>query len=200
MIDISKEICPECQRVERYLEIDIKRLFNKLKTYKRRKLSDREQLYICLSLLGEEPLDIAKREYFQYLEQQVKSQHPGFTEKEIQQKVNELIRAKASGIKSFITINLSMPLKELLSELDKDIDPEAARLSWAKIVYILKANGYKKEVETIQKRGQRKRIVIDYEGRILLKKVVKILEEFEQYLGDVDLTIEDIEQEDEEHE
>ncbi len=64
----------------------------------------------------------------------------------------------------------------------------------------MKANGYKKEVETIQKRGQRKRIVIDYEGIILLKKVVKILEKFEQYLGDVDLTIEDIEQEDEEHE
>lgn len=57
-------LCKECEEVKNILDIDIERLIQELGSQKGegKNLNGREQLYLCLSLLGNGPRDIAELE------------------------------------------------------------------------------------------------------------------------------------------
>lgn len=56
-------LCSDCVEVQKILDIDIERLIKELGNQKCKNLTDQEQRYLCLSLLGNEPKDIAKLDY-----------------------------------------------------------------------------------------------------------------------------------------
>jgi hypothetical protein len=56
-------LCSDCVEVQNILDIDIERLIKELGNQKGKNLTDQEQRYLCLSLLGNEPKDIAKLDY-----------------------------------------------------------------------------------------------------------------------------------------
>lgn len=215
MTILSDELCQACRDVENILEIDIRHLFQDLARLKGSELTDQEKCYLCLSLCGEEPMDIARKENHQRIERKIRSEHPDLTKEKIHDLVNKEIKGKASEVRSNLSKTINTYLIDLMEEIDgfKSKHPQecervntrntaderetkrAPRKSWAKIICFLKANGYKCVLVSTQEQPEQEIIEIDYEGRLLLKKLLQFLKESEQKYGPNFLSVEKIEQE-----
>jgi hypothetical protein len=192
----SDQLCQECIEVENLLEIDIKRLLKDLATYKRgRELTDLQKRYLCLSFLGNEPIDIARIENYQRLYVERKSENPRSTEETVNNLVEQDIRDRARDISTFLSKNINQYILGLLEKIDNSISDETPRPSWLKILCCLKANGYKKVAASSQKPSSRKRIVIESEDENNLQNIIELIKMVNQKFGNGSLSIEEIQSE-----
>ncbi|NMG20197.1 hypothetical protein [Brasilonema bromeliae] len=192
----SDQLCQECTEVENVLEIDIKRLLKDLATYKRGKeLTKQEKLYLCLSFLGNEPIDIARIENYQRLYVEQKSENPSLTEEKIHKLVEQKLRNRAHDISHYLSQSINQYILGLISTFDNSISDKNPRPSWFKIFFLLKANGYKKVAASSQKPSSLKRIVIESEDENNLQNIIELIKMVNQKFGNGSLSIEEIESE-----
>lgn len=114
-----KQICPECQKAANEFDIDIEKFLEDLGRKKRKALTEQEQRLLGLSLLGKEPIDIAK-EYNYELE----------------------------SVKTTISVSIGSYIKSLMIEdgFFKE-NATARRPSWIKIVKYAKEKYPKRNQE-----------------------------------------------------
>lgn len=177
--------CLKCQEVEDTLEIDIERLLQDLGEKKhialnlkrQTSLTDNERVYVCYLLLGYTLRDIAK-EYF-YLSD------------------NQKINKKTSILRQTLSKTINRYFKELIYEIDKNIDASKKMPSWATII-VFSIKHYKKESHLILKSSQKITIDIEipYDGNLSNKNIVRFWEMVKKNLMSLDW--EAIEQEEEE--
>lgn len=204
MTILSARLCQECRDVENILEIDIKRLLKDLAEKKGRKeggkeLTEQEKKYICLSFLGNDPIDIARIENSQRLYVQIRRENPSLTEEEIHILVEQKLRDRARDISNFLSNTVNQYILNLITNFDDSISERVPRPSWLKILRCLLANGYKKGAVFSEQPSSRKTIVINSEDEILLKKMVELVKMVNQKFGNGSLTIEYIESEGDEN-
>lgn len=197
MTTLSSELCPECRKVETNLEIDIKRLLEDLAIYKGKELTEQQKQYLCLSMLGYEPIDIAKKEKYQHYYNQRKSENKNLSEKEINELVKQDIKDRARNISNFLSESVNQYIIDLITELDDSLSFNT-RPPWLKIICLLIAKGYKKKSEPIQKPSNRKMIVIESDNETDLQKIIELIEFINQKFGHGSLKFENIESEEDE--
>lgn len=216
----SDELCQACRDVENILEINIRHLFQDLAMLKGKELTDLEKRYLCLSLCGDEPIDIARQENYQRIEREIRSNYRDLTEEEIHNLVNKRLEKKALEIRIYLSKTINFYVIMLMEKIaisksappepceipnigepvDKQKKRRAPRKSWAKIICFLKANGYKCVLVSTQEQPKQEIMEIDYKGRLLLKKLFQFLKESEQKYGLNFLSVDEIEQEGDEDE
>lgn len=184
--------------IENNLKIDAAKLIKNLAARKGRKLTKLEQYYLCRSLLGDEPVDIARSEYYKDFYSDVKKTNHNLAEKSIQKLVEEKIKIKAAIIRSNMSRTINSYISELMYEKPEKSDQcdQEKRQNWLKIVHFLIRNGYRKEIELEQEEWQNKKIlVLEAEGNLELKNIVQLLQDINQKFGSNSLTIRAISQE-----
>ncbi len=128
-------LCSYCLEVEKVLDIDIQRLLKALDQQKGRELSDQEQRYLCLSLLGNEPMDIARLDYYDMCSYGVRKDNPDLTTAELEIAVQEELKKKASqNIRPLLSKTINSYVKNLMGVTEMP--------SWSNVMYFLKQNGY----------------------------------------------------------
>ncbi len=195
------ELCPECRKVETYLEIDIKRLLKDLAKYKgkEKELTEQEKQYLCLSMVGYKPIDIAKQNYQLYYNK-IKAKNPNLSSEEIEELVRQDIKDRARNISHFLSDTVNQYITDLVSKLDVSLSCKK-RPSWLRIICLLKAKGYKKKPEPIQQPSNMKKIIIELKDETDFKKMVEFIEFMKQKFGHDALNFQTIESnEDEDNE
>ena len=143
-------MCQECREVATAYDIDLERLFKDLARMKagRRQqanhtLSEQEKKLICLSLLGRDPLAIAREEREEYLYTQYRCDNPRLTEEEIKKLVENKLKKRASDIRSFMSTTINGYIKDLINT-SNDIAAQAElrqreqrALNWLRILVFL---------------------------------------------------------------
>jgi hypothetical protein len=131
-------LCSDCVEVQKILDIDIERLIQELGIQKGDNLSDQEQRYLCLSLLGNEPKDIAKLDYYDRCRYDLQRNHPNLTAEELETAVKKELAKKAEqNIRPYLSKTINDYVKNLMGVPEKTPMP-----SWSKVMYFLKQNGY----------------------------------------------------------
>jgi hypothetical protein len=198
MKNSSDKLCQECVEVENILDIDIKRLLQDLAAKKRKELTGQEKLYLCLSLCGHEPIDIAKKENYQNFYNKRRSENKKLTEEKIHKLVDRDIKDRARDISNYMTKTINRYIIDLMKDIDASVSDEEPRKSWAKIICFLRVNGYKRNFLPSQEQTERKQIEIKYKDVMRLKNVVELLVIFLEKSGNSSLRIKEIEQEENE--
>ena len=158
-------LCSDCLEVEKVLDIDIQCLLKALGQQKGRELSDKEQRYLCLSLLGTEPMDIARLDYYDMCSYGVRTDNPALTPAELEIAVQEELKKKASqDIRPFLSKTINSFVKNLMGVTEMP--------SWSKVIYFLRQNGY----TMIDLSGEsKKRITISLGGQPSDSAIVELL-------------------------
>jgi hypothetical protein len=158
-------LCSDCLEVEKVLDIDIQRLLKALGQQKGRELSDQEQRYLCLSLLGNEPMDIARLDYYKMCSYGVITDNPALTPAQLEIAVQEELKKKASQ-------NIRPLLSKTINSFVKNLMGVTEMPSWSKVMYFLRQNGY----TMIDLSGEsKKRIKIRVGHKPSDKSIVEIL-------------------------
>ena len=199
-----EQLCTECLEVEKVLDLNLSLLFHDLARQEGNKEpTAQEKRYLCLLLAGYQPIDIARKEKEKYLisrysqDQEIFEstyQKPFISQTEY---IDNGIKNRARDIRTYISRNLAPKIKTFIANLPNVRESEETlkdKISWGRIVCILRTNGYKKQVIP------RERIELEYEGVVKLKKIFALLKKFESELGPGLLNIEAIEQQLEDNE
>ena len=198
MTTLSLE-CPECRKVEALLNIDIKRLLDDLAKYKQKELTEQQKQYLCLSMLGDEPIDIARKENYQHYYNKRKRENKDLSSQEIDELVEQDIKNRARNISNFLSETVNQYIIDLITKLDDSLSFNT-RPPWLWIICFLIDNGYKKNTPPIQKSNM-KQIVIELKDETDFKKMVEFIEFMKQKFGHNALKFQTIEsKEDEENE
>ena len=186
----SEELCPECLEVVRVLDLNLSLLFHDLTRQEGNKEpTAQEKRYLCLLLAGYQPIDIARNERENYLNSRYPRDQEPFMS--LAEYVDQGIRNRARDIRTYISRNLAPKIRTLIANFPNNQESKETltdKISWGRIVCILRTNGYKKQVIP------RKRIELEYEGVVKLRKIFTLLKKFESEFGPGSLNIEEIEQ------
>jgi len=161
-------LCSDCVEVQKILDIDIERLIKELGNQKggdNLSLSDQEQRYLCLSLLGNTPMDIAKLDYYDRCRYDLQRNHPNLTAEELKAAVKKELQKKASqNIRPYLSTTINSYVKNLMGVIEMP--------SWSGLMYFLKQNGY----TMIDLSGEsKKRITISLGGQPSDSAIVELL-------------------------
>lgn len=128
-------ICSDCVEVQTILHIDIERLIQDLGIQKGNNLADQEQRYLCLSLLGNTPMEIAQLDYYDRCRYDVRQNNPNLTAEEQEAKVKQELRRKADqNIRPYLSTTINGYVKNLIG-VEK-------MPSWSKVMYFFRQKGY----------------------------------------------------------
>lgn len=138
---------PEIIEVENSLSIDVQKLLDSLEVIKAKKLTEKEQYYLCRSLLGDEPIEIARMEYYDRFSFHFKKDNPNLSDDDIKELVEKRIKIKAAHIRSSMSITINSYVSELMyAEEESEQWNRDKRPNWLKVVCFLRNKGYKKSV------------------------------------------------------
>ena len=158
-------LCSDCVDAQNILDIDIERLIQELSQEKNYdNLSDQEQRYLCLSLLGKTPKDIAELDYSDRCRYELQQDNPDLTAEELEAAVKKQLQTKASqNIRHYLSNTINSYVKNLMGVENMP--------SWSGVMYYLKKNGYTR----VDLSGESKKIKIILGDKPSDKAIVELL-------------------------
>lgn len=133
-------LCSECVEVKNVLDIDIERMIQELSKHKGRgkELTDQEKRYLCLSLLGYEPRDIARLDFYDRFSYDLNCKNPDWTSEKLDAAIAKEIREIASqNIRPYLSRTINSYVKSwMVCEKNENMP------SWSKVMYFLRQKGY----------------------------------------------------------
>ena len=125
-------MCQECQELATNYNLNLNLLFGDLARAKGLPLSKKEKFYLCLSLLGYEPQNIAKKE-------ELRGEFFPRTSDEFKRRSDNIRTAMCNTINGYIK-NLIHESQDIVAQ--RELQEKGKILPWARILRFLCTNGY----------------------------------------------------------
>ncbi|HAX75206.1 MAG TPA: hypothetical protein DCY88_05060 [Cyanobacteria bacterium UBA11372] len=152
------------------LDLDIQTILKDLSNEKGKDLSPQQQRYLCLYLLGLEAKDIAKRDNYDRIYNQIKSNYPNFKHEIFNQTLELELKKSAAVIRTTMSQEVSIHIKSLMGLQEDEELP-----SWLKIVNFLRAKYRQKNLSPCQDKIKIL-ITIEYDPKNIPNIIRKLFE------------------------